>query len=376
VRRDGMMQVGVPKEIKDNEFRVSMVPAGVRALVEAGHTVLVESGAGQGSGIDNAAYQAAGAVIVSDAAAIFRRADLILKVKEPQEQEIPMLRAGQVLFTFLHLAPQPRLTRALLDAGVTSLAYETIVDREGGLPLLTPMSEVAGRMSIQVGAFYLQKTLGGRGILLGGVPGVPPGDVVILGGGTVGINAAMMALGLGARVSILDRSLPRLRYLDEIFMGRVTTVYSTGAYIAEAVRRADLLIGAVLIPGASAPKLVTRSMLGSMKKGSVIVDVAVDQGGCIETTHPTTHSDPTFEVEGVVHYCVANMPGAVPRTSTFALTNATLPYVLTVAGHGLRDAVHEDPTLRPGVNTHAGKVTHEAVARSQGLPHVAIETLL
>src|SRR5712692_2955552 len=274
------MQVGVPKEIKDNEYRVSMVPAGVHALVEAGHTVLVQDGAGIGSGIDNAAYQAAGAVIVSDAASIYRRADLILKVKEPQEEEIALLRRGQILFTYLHLAPAPRLTRGLLDSGVTAIAYETFTDREGGLPLLTPMSEVAGRMAIQIGAFYLQRTLGGRGILPGGVPGVPPGDVVIRGGGTVGINAAMMAVGLGARVTVLDRSLPRLRYLDEIFQGRVTTLYSTGAYVAESVRRADLLIGAVLVPGAAAPRLVTRSMVATMKKGSVIIDVAVDQGGC------------------------------------------------------------------------------------------------
>ncbi len=370
------MQVGVPREIKDNEHRVSLVPAGVRALVEAGHVVLVQDGAGTGSGIDNAAYEAAGAVIVKDVEAIFRRADLILKVKEPQEEEIPFLRQGQVLFTYLHLAAQPRLTRGLLQAGVTAVAYETITDKDGSLPLLTPMSEVAGRMSIQVGAFYLQKTLGGRGILPGGVPGVPPGDVVILGGGTVGINAAMMALGLGARVTILDRSLQRLRYLDEIFHGRAVTIFSTGAYIAEAVRRADLLIGAVLVAGASAPRLVTREMVATMKKGAVIVDVSVDQGGCVETTHPTTHSDPIFEVDGVVHYCVANMPGAVPRTSTFALTNATLPYVLRIAEHGLREAASDDPTLRPGVNTHEGKVTHEAVARSQGLQHIPLETLL
>ncbi len=370
------MQVGVPKEIKDNEYRVSMVPAGVHALVEAGHTVLVQDGAGIGSGIDNAAYQAAGAVIVSDAASIYRRADLILKVKEPQEEEIALLRRGQILFTYLHLAPAPRLTRGLLDSGVTAIAYETITDREGGLPLLTPMSEVAGRMAIQIGAFYLQRTLGGRGILPGGVPGVPPGDVVILGGWTVGINAAMMALGLGARVTVLDRSLPRLRYLDEIFQGRLVTVYSTAAYIAEAVRRADLLIGAVLIPGAAAPRLVPRSMVASMKRGAVIVDVAVDQGGCIETTRPTTHSSPTFEVEGVVHYCVANMPGAVPRTSTFALTNATLPYALTIADRGWRDAAREDASLRSGVNAHEGKVTYEAVARSQGLAHVPVESLL
>ena len=370
------MQIGVPKEIKDNEYRVSMVPAAVRALVDAGHVVLVQDGAGAGSGIDNAAYAAAGAVVVSDAAAIFRRADLILKVKEPQEQEIPLLRRGQVLFTYLHLAPQPALTRALVRSGVTAIAYETITDAEGGLPLLTPMSEVAGRMAIQIGAFYLQRTLGGRGILLGGVPGVPPGDVVILGGGTVGINAATMALGLGARVTILDRSLPRLRYLDEIFRGRAVTVYSTTAYVAEGARRADLLIGAVLIPGASAPRLVTRAMVGTMKKGAVIVDVAVDQGGCIETTRPTTHSSPTYEVDGVVHYCVANMPGAVPRTSTFALTNATLPYVLKIAERGFAAAATEDRSLRAGVNTHAGQVTHEAVALSQGLPCAPLEGLL
>jgi len=370
------MQVGVPREIKDHEYRVSLVPAGVRALVSAGHQVLVQDGAGQGSGIDNPAYEAAGAVIVTDAAAVYRRADLILKVKEPLEQEIPALRRGQILFTYLHLAPQPRLTRALIDSGVTAVAYETITDSDGHLPLLTPMSEVAGRMSIQVGAFHLQKTLGGRGILLGGVPGVPPGDVVILGGGTVGVNAAMMALGLGARVTIVDRSLPRLRYLDEIFRGQVVTVYSTGAYIAESVRRADLLIGAVLVPGASAPRLVSRDMIGTMKKGAVIVDVAVDQGGCIETTRPTTHSSPTYEVDGVIHYCVANMPGAVPRTSTFALTNATLAYVLRIADAGFHDAAAADPSLRAGVNLHAGKVTHEAVARSQGLPHVALERLL
>ncbi|MFQ5877768.1 MAG: alanine dehydrogenase [Acidobacteriota bacterium] len=370
------MQIGVPREILDNESRVSMVPAGVRVLAEAGHQVLVEDGAGLGSGIDNDAYRAAGAVIVSDVGAVYRRADLILKVKEPQEEELPLLRRGQVLFTFLHLAPHARLTRALLDAGVTAVAYETMVDEHGGLPLLTPMSEVAGRMAIQVGAYYLQRPMGGRGILPGGVPGVPPGDVVILGGGTVGVNAAMMALGLGARVSILDRSLPRLRYLDEIFRGQVITVYSTVAYIEQSVRRADLLIGAVLIPGASAPRLVSRAVVATMKKGSVVIDVSVDQGGCIETSRPTTHSAPTFEVDGVVHYCVANMPGAVPRTSTFALTNATLPYVTKIARSGLREAALEDPTLRAGVNTHAGHVTHEAVARSQGLPYVPFESVV
>jgi alanine dehydrogenase len=370
------MQVGVPREIKDHEYRVSLVPAGVHALVQAGHQVLVQDGAGLGSGIENQAYETAGAVIVTDAAAVYRRADLILKVKEPLEQELPRLRRGQILFTYLHLAPQPGLTHALIDAGVTAIAYETITDGKGQLPLLTPMSEVAGRMSIQVGAFYLQKTLGGRGVLLGGVPGVPPGDVVILGGGTVGINAAMMALGLGARVTIVDRSLPRLRELDEIFRGQVVTIYSTAAYIAESVRRADLLIGAVLVPGDSAPRLVTRDMIGTMKKGAVIVDVAVDQGGCIETTRPTTHSSPTYEVDGVIHYCVANMPGALPRTSTFALTNATLAYVLRIADRGFQDALADDASLRAGVNLLAGKVTHEAVARSQGLPYVALESLL
>ncbi len=367
------MQVGVPKETKDNEYRVSLVPAGVRALVEDGHQVLVEDGAGTGSGIDNADYQAAGGVIVKDAPAIYRRADLIMKVKEPQAHELRLFRSGQVLFTFLHLAPQPELTRSLLDSGVTAVAYETIVDAGGGLPLLTPMSEVAGRMAIQIGAYYLQRTLGGRGILPGGVPGVPPGDVVILGGGTVGINAATMALGLGARVTILDRSLPRLRYLDEIFRGRIQTMYSTTSYIEESVRRADLLIGAVLIPGASAPRLVHRSMIGTMKKGSVVIDVSVDQGGCIETSHPTTHSDPTFEVDGVVHYCVSNMPGAVPRTSTFALTNATLPYVLRIAGRGFLEAARADPSLLAGVNTHQGRVTHRAVAESQGLPYEPLD---
>ena len=370
------MQIGVPKEIKDNEYRVSMVPAGVRALAEAGHQVLVQDGAGAGSGVGNADYESAGAVIVSDAAAVYRRADMVLKVKEPLEGEYALLRRGQILFTYLHLAPARDLTRALLHAGVDAVAYETIVDHDGTLPLLTPMSEVAGRMAIQIGAYYLMYTQGGRGILPGGVPGVPPGDVVILGGGTVGVNAAMMALGLGSHVTIVDRSLSRLRYLDEIFRGQVVSIYSTIAYIEEAVRRADLLIGAVLVPGASAPRLVTRAMVATMKKGSVIVDVAVDQGGCIETTRPTTHSAPTFTVDGVVHYCVANLPGAVPRTSTFALTNATLPYVLRIADKGLREAAREDPTLRPGVNICDGKVTHQAVAAAQGLPYVPFESLI
>jgi alanine dehydrogenase len=370
------MQIGVPKEIKDNEYRVSMVPAGVTALTQAGHVVLVQAGAGLGSGIDDDAYAAAGGILVTDAAAVYRRADVIVKVKEPLEQELPLLRPGQILFTFLHLAPQPRLTQALLERGVTAIAYETITDADGALPLLIPMSEVAGRMAIQVGAFYLDRLHRGRGILLGGVPGVPPGDVVILGGGTVGINAAAMAVGLGARVAVLDRSLPRLRYLDEVFRGQVTTIYSTPAYVAEAVRRADVLVGAVLVPGASAPRLVTAEMVATMKRGAVIVDVAVDQGGCVATTRPTTHSAPTYDVDGVIHYCVANMPGAVPRTSTRALTNATLPHLLKIARKGFRDAVSADAALAAGVNVHAGRVTHEAVAQSQGLPHAPLASVL
>ncbi len=361
------MLVGVPREIKDNENRISLVPAGVRALVEEGHSVLVERGAGDGSGISDERYEEAGARLGS-VEEVFAKADLILKVKEPQKSEVARFRKGQILFTYLHLAPLPELTASLMKSGVTAIAYETMIDSYGTLPLLTPMSEVAGRMSILVGAYYLQKTTGGRGILLPGVPGVPPGDIVIIGGGVVGTNAAKVALGLGARVLILESSPRRMQYLDDIFGGRVVTLASNRTHIAEALRRADLCIGAVLVAGARAPHLVTREMLGGMKKGSVIVDVAVDQGGCVETTRATTHSDPVYEVDGVIHYCVANMPGAVPRTSTFALTNATLPYVLSLARQGFRDAVMSDSVLRPGVNIYQGEIVHPAVAASQSLP--------
>ncbi|MBZ5537117.1 MAG: alanine dehydrogenase [Acidobacteriia bacterium] len=370
------MIVGVPKEIKDNENRVGLVPAGVRALADHRHTVLVEAHAGEGSGISDAEYRAAGARIVARAAEVWKRAEMIVKVKEPLESEFKGMRKGQIIFTYFHLAPMPRLTRALLDREVTAVAYETIRESDGSLPLLTPMSEVAGRMSIQVGAQYLEKINGGRGVLLGGVPGVPPAQVVIIGGGIVGMNAAKMAMGMGAQVTILDKSLNQLRYIDDVFNGRVATLASNTHTISESSKKADLLVGAVLIPGASAPKLVTRRMIREMKKGSVIVDVAVDQGGCVETTHPTTHSHPTFFVDGVLHYCVANMPGAVPRTSTFALTNATLPFGLALANHGFLKAVKASAALREGVNTYHGHLTYEAVARAQRLRHTPIENLL
>jgi alanine dehydrogenase len=370
------MIVGVPKEIKDNENRVGLVPAGVRALTDHRHTVLVEAHAGEGSGISDAEYRAAGARIVVRAAEVWKKAEMIVKVKEPLESEFKGMRNGQIIFTYFHLAPMPKLTRALLDREVTAVAYETIREADGSLPLLTPMSEVAGRMSIQVGAQYLEKINGGRGVLLGGVPGVPPAQVVIIGGGIVGMNAAKMAMGLGAQVTILDKSVNQLRYIDDVFNGRVATLASNAHTISESSKKADLLVGAVLVPGASAPKLVTRRMIREMKKGSVIVDVAVDQGGCVETTHPTTHSHPTFFVDGVLHYCVANMPGAVPRTSTFALTNATLPYGLALANHGFLKAVKASAALREGVNTYRGHLTYEAVARAQRLKHTPIENLL
>jgi alanine dehydrogenase len=370
------MVVGTVKEIKDNEYRVGLVPGGVKTLADSGHKVLVETRAGEGSGISDDEYRQAGAEIVGSAAEVWKQAEILVKVKEPIEPEYNLMREGQILFTYLHLAPLPKLTRALLERKVTGVAYETIPGPDGSLPLLTPMSEVAGRMSIQVGARYLERVNGGRGVLLGGVPGVPPAEVIIIGGGVVGMNAAKMALGLGARVTILDRSVTKMQYIDDVFGGHVATLMSNPIAIARAVARADLLIGAVLIPGAAAPKLVTRSMVGAMKKGSVIVDVAVDQGGCIETTRPTTHSDPTYEVDGVVHYCVANMPGAVPRTSTFALTNATFPYLLRIARKGLKQALKEDPSLLPGVNTYAGKLTCAPVAEAQGLPPTPLEQLL
>jgi len=366
------MIVGVPAEIKENESRVSLVPAAVRALAADGHTVLVERGAGVGSGISDEEYDAAGATLAG-VDEVFAEGDLIVKVKEPQPSEYARFRENQILFTYLHLAPLQDLTRALMDSGVTAIAYETMALDNGSLPLLTPMSEVAGRMSVLVGAYYLQKTEGGRGILLAGVPGVPPGDVVIVGGGVVGTNAAKMALGVGARVVILESSAQRMQYIDDIFHGQVVTLASNATNIAGALRRADLCIGAVLVTGARAPHLVTRDMLPLMKPGSVIVDVAVDQGGCVETTRATTHAKPVYEVEGIIHYAVANMPAAVPRTSTFALTNATIRFVLELAGKGFRDAVRTNPVLRRGVNVHAGRIVHRAVAESQGLPFVDLE---
>ncbi|MDQ1525324.1 MAG: alanine dehydrogenase [Pyrinomonadaceae bacterium] len=370
------MLVGLPKEIKDNEYRVGMTPAGVRALVDAGHKVVVERKAGEGSGFEDALYERAGATMVETADEVWAQGEMIVKVKEPVAPEYPRMREGQLLFTYLHLAPDNELTKQLLDRKVTGVAYETITDRKGTLPLLTPMSEVAGRMAIQVGAQYLEKMQGGRGVLLGGVPGVPAAKVVIIGGGVVGTNSAKMAVGLGAHVTIIDNNLDRLRELDDIFLSRITTLASSAYAIQGAIAEADLIVGAVLVPGAAAPKLITREMLKKVPNGAVIVDVAVDQGGCIETTHPTTHSNPTYYVEGVLHYCVANMPGAVPRTSTFALTNATLPYTLKLANKGFLAAVESDPGLKAGVNTYAGKLTYEAVAQAQGLEYTALDEIL
>ncbi len=370
------MRIGVPTEIKTDEYRVGMTPAGAAVLTADGHEVYVQSGAGNGSGFSDDEYKTAGAKILGDANAVYEVADMIVKVKEPIDADLGRLKEGQLLFTYLHLAPVPNLTEALLTKKITGIAYETITDaRKRTLPLLTPMSEVAGRMSVHVGAYYLHKPNAGRGILLGGVPGVLPGDVVIIGGGVVGTNAAKMAVGLGARVTVLDTNLERLRQLDDIFRGAVQTLASNSAYIAEAVRHADLLVGGVLIPGASAPKLVTRAMIGEMKKGSVIVDVAIDQGGCVETARPTTHSNPVYEVDGVIHYCVANMPGAVPRTSTIALTNATLPYTRRLASLGFKKAI-EDRGLSEGVNVYKGAITHKAVAESQARPYTPLAQLL
>ncbi|HYO64359.1 MAG TPA: alanine dehydrogenase [Pyrinomonadaceae bacterium] len=370
------MIVGLPKEIKDNEYRVGLTPAGVRALTDAGHTVFVERGAGEGSGFDNELYERAGAQLLDTADEVWQRGEMIVKVKEPIAPEYPRMREGQLLFTYLHLAPDHELTKQLLERRVTGIAYETITDRKGTLPLLTPMSEVAGRMAVQVGAQYLEKMNGGRGVLLGGVPGVPAARVVIIGGGVVGTNSAKMAVGLGAQVTIIDRDLDRLRELDDIFLSKISTLASSAYAIHGAIAEADLIVGAVLVTGAAAPKLVTREMLRDVPNGAVIVDVAVDQGGCVETTRPTTHSNPTFYEEGVLHYCVANMPGAVPRTSTFALTNATLPYVLKLANRGFMDAINGDTGLREGVNTYAGKLTFEAVAEAQGLAYTPLEQAL
>jgi alanine dehydrogenase len=368
--------VGLPKEIKDNEYRVGLTPAGVRALSDAGHQVIVEKSAGDGSGFEDALYQRAGARMIDSADAVWASAEMIVKVKEPIAPEYPRMREGQLLFTYLHLAPDHELTKQLLERKVTGIAYETITDRRGTLPLLTPMSEVAGRMAIQVGAHYLEKMSGGRGILLGGVPGVPAARVVIIGGGVVGTNAAKIAVGMGAHVTIIDNNLDRLRELDDIFLSKISTLASSAYMIHDAISHSDLIIGAVLVPGAAAPKLVTKSMLKDVPNGSVIVDVAVDQGGCIETTHPTTHSNPTYYVEGVLHYCVANMPGAVPRTSTFALTNATLPYALKLANKGFYTAIMTDAGLKEGVNTYHGHCTYEAVASAQGIPYTSLDDLI
>ena len=369
------MRVGCPKEIKNHEYRVGLTPGSVREYVAHGHEVLVETGAGAGIGADDNAYRAAGATIAKTAADVFAKSDMIVKVKEPQPNEWVQLRDGQILYTYLHLAPDPEQTKGLLASGVTAIAYETVTDDRGGLPLLAPMSEVAGRLSIQAGATALQKANGGRGVLLGGVPGVLPGKVIVLGGGVVGLHAARMAAGLGADVTIIDRSIPRLRQLDDLFAGRVHTRYSTVEALEEECFSADIVVGAVLIPGAAAPKLVTREMLSGMKKGSVLVDVAIDQGGCFETSHATTHADPTYEVDGVIHYCVANMPGAVPVTSAHALNNATLHYGLQLADKGLK-ALVDDHHLRNGLNVHRGKITNRAVAEALGYELVEPKAVL
>ncbi|BDG09821.1 alanine dehydrogenase [Anaeromyxobacter paludicola] len=364
------MNVGCPKEIKVNENRVGLTPGGARSMVAAGHKVLVQAGAGVGSGFPDAEYAAAGAVVVKTAQEVFDGSELVIKVKEPQAVEISAMHVGQVLFTYLHLAPDPEQTKGLLEKGITGIAYETITDAAGRLPLLTPMSEVAGRMAAHVGAFYLQAGNGGSGVLMGGVPGVPPANVVVLGAGTVGLNAIKVAAGMGARVTALDKSLPTLRYLDDIFGNRIDTLWSSEHHVEEAIAKADLVIGAVLVPGAHAPRIVTRKMLSLMKPRSVVVDVAVDQGGCFETTHATTHADPVYLVDNVLHYAVANMPGAVPRTSTIALANATLPYALKLANQGWKKALAADKGFLAGLNTHDGKLTCAPVAESLGLPFV------
>ena len=370
------MRIGVPKEIKVHEYRVGLVPAAARELVEAGHEVLVQTGAAAGIGFTDADYQRVGAKIAATAGDVFAQSEMIVKVKEPQPVECAMLRKGQVLYTYLHLAPDPKQTEALIKSGATCIAYETVTAPDGSLPLLTPMSEVAGRMSVQVGAYCLQKANGGRGILLGGVPGVAPAKVVILGGGVSGTHAAEMAVGLRADVTIVDRSVKRLRELSAIFGPSLRTEYSTQEHIDSLVIDADLVIGAVLIAGAAAPKLVTRDMVRRMKAGSVLVDISIDQGGCFETSRPTTHAEPTFIVDDVIHYCVANMPGAVPRTSTFALNNVTLPFARRLADHGWKAAMQADPHLANGLNVHEGHVTNDAVAQALGLPYVPVTEFL
>jgi alanine dehydrogenase len=369
------MIVGVPREIKDNEYRVSMTPGGVAQLIEAGHEVRIETGAGEGSGFLDAQYSSSGARIVPTSADAWS-AEMVVKVKEPQPGEYQLLRPDLTLFTYLHLAADERVTREMMDQGVTGIAYETVETPSGHLPLLTPMSEIAGRMAIQIGAHYMEKMNGGRGKLMGGVAGVRAADVVIIGAGVVGTNAAQVALGMGAHVILIDINLDRLRYLHEVMGGRLTTLSSNPLNIAQAVQRADLLVGAVLIKGAKAPRLVSREMIGSMAPGSIVVDVAVDQGGCIETSHPTTHSDPTFMVDRVVHYCVANMPGAVPRTSTYALSNATLPFIVMLAKLGVKAAIQADPAILKGVNTYQGRITYLSVAQAFGIEYTPLERLM
>jgi alanine dehydrogenase len=370
------MLIGVPKEIKNHEYRIGLTPAGARELVANGHQVAVQKDGGKGIGLTDDMYRKAGAEIWDTPEEIFAKADMIIKVKEPQPNECAMLRPGQVLYTYLHLAPDPAQTKALVASGVTAIAYETVTDRNGGLPLLAPMSEVAGRMSIQAGAHALEKAQGGSGVLLGGVPGVKPAEVMVIGGGVVGINAARMAMGLNAHVTILDRSLDRLKYLDEVYGDKLTTIYSTHDAIEERLPDTDLVIGAVLIPGAAAPKLISRSQLSLMRPGSVLVDVAIDQGGCFETSKATTHQNPTYEVDGIIHYCVANMPGGVARTSTFALTNATLPFAVQLANKGAKAAMLADEHLRNGLNVANGKITYKAVADDLGYEYVPAEKAL
>ena len=370
------VKIGVVREIKEEEYRVAITPSGVREFREHGHEVLIEKGAGEGSGITDAAYEEQGATMVPTPADVFGEAEMIVHVKELQPSEIEMLRPEQLLFTYLHLAPDPEQTIGLCESGATCVAYETVEDVNGNLPLLAPMSEIAGRIATQAGAFMLEKPLGGRGVLLGGVPGVAAANVVVIGGGVVGTNAAVIAMGMLADVFILDRSLDRLRHIDELYSREASTVYSTTLAVEELLPKADLVVGAVLVHGAKAPYVVTREQLGLMKPGAVLVDVAIDQGGCFETSKPTTHSDPVFEVDGITHYCVANMPGAVPITSTYALTNATLPYALKLADHGLEAAVLADPGLKPGINVANGKVTLKPVAEATGQEYVAVEQAL
>jgi alanine dehydrogenase len=370
------MLIGVPKEIKVHEYRVGLTPSSVRELVHNGHAVIVQTNSGTAIGLTDDMYKAAGAEIVADAAAVFARADMVVKVKEPQPSETAMLREGQVLFTYLHLAPDPEQTHALIKSKCVAIAYETVTDARGGLPLLAPMSEVAGRMSIQAGAHCLEMEQGGRGMLLGGVPGVPAAKVVVIGGGVVGANAARMAMGMEAHVTVIDKSLPRLAELDMQFGAKLNTIFSTYDTIEEHVLAADLVVGAVLVPGAEAPKLITEAMVRQMKPGSVICDVAIDQGGCAETAHATTHANPTYKVHGVVHYCVANMPGAVARTSTFALNNATLPFTLQLANKGYRKALTENPHLKAGLNVHLGALTYGAVGEALDIPSITPDAAL